>query len=735
MDLRLSGTVEDITYKNTESGFCVLDLDAGGELVTVVGELADVCEGETLTVYGEYVTHPTYGPQFKCTAAERVLPRTASAILKYLSGRAIPGIGPVIAKRIVEMFGDSTLEVMAKTPMELAKVRGISTERAKEVGAAFSRIYGMREVITRLSAVGLDTSDAIALYRAFGAVAPDVIGDNPYLLCGRPLYKEWELADGMARSAGMAADAADRITAGYVYVLRHNLQNGHTCIPAEKLINVVANFLQIDRDRAEIALYDIAGTGVLRIAPLSGGDFVFLSDCYYNEKYISERIRLLGQLDFEPPEQIDRLIDDFQTEAGITYAPYQREAIAAALGSGAVIITGGPGTGKTTTVNGIIALCEQQGDRVGLAAPTGRAAKRMSELTGKKARTIHRLLEVDHQAGDELRFIHNEDNPLNFDVCVVDEMSMVDSALFCSLLKGLRPQCRLVLVGDNDQLPAVGAGCVLKDMIESGAVHTVELSTIFRQAAESLIVTNAHRIVGGDLPELDSRDRDFFFLPCEKEKAAELVASLACRRLPKSYGLDPLTGIQVLTPTRIGLLGTQSLNDAIRAVQNPKREGRNEIRVMGATLREGDKVMQVKNNYDIAYTRFDGEQGMGVFNGDIGVITDIRYSDETLMVEFDDRKVEYTFEQAKQLEAAYAITVHKSQGSEYDAVILALGDVSRRLCYRNLLYTAVTRARRILVIVGDRSVIEGMVANGRRSGRYTGLRDFLGQNGPFELLR
>lgn len=735
MELKLNGSVENIVYKNADTGFCVLDLAAGGELITVVGDLADVNEGETLTVYGEYVTHPSFGPQFKCSAAERVLPRTAAAIQKYLSNRAIPGIGPVTAGRIVEAFGDRTLEVMARTPAELAKIKGISREKAKEIGEAFSKIYGMRETISRFAAVGLDTSDSIALYKAFGAVAPDVVADNPYLLCGHPLYKEWQVADTMAINSGIKPDSGNRIQAGYVYVLRHNLENGHTCIPAEKLIDVTASFLEIDRDAAEITLYEIEKNGIIMISDIDGEPRVFLYDCYYNEKYTSERIRLLCQLDFEAAEDAAAKLDDFEKKNGITYAPYQREAIMAAMSKGIIVITGGPGTGKTTAVNAIIALSELEGCRVALAAPTGRAAKRMSELTGKQARTIHRLLEMDYNECGELKFVHNESNPLNCDLCVIDEMSMVDSALFCSLLKGLRPDCRLVLVGDNDQLPAVGAGSVLKDLIASGVAPTVELTTIFRQAAESLIVTNAHRIVGGDLPELDTTNRDFFFLPCEKEKGAELVASLVCRRLPKSYGYDPLSDIQVLTPTHKGLMGTLSLNDCLRETLNPKARDRKEIKVMGAILREGDKVMQVKNNYDIKYTRFDGESGIGVFNGDTGVISAIDFATETLLVEFDDRAVKYTFEQAKQLEAAYAVTVHKSQGSEYEAVVLALSDVSRKLCYRNLLYTAVTRARRLLVVVGDRTMVEAMVANDRRAGRFTGLAEFMKRTDGFELLK
>ena len=451
----------------------------------------------------------------------------------------------------------------------------------------------------------------------------------------------------------------------------------------------------------------------------------FLRDLYEAENYIAERLRGLVSTRYFADDDAAERIDRFQKKTGIEYEPQQREAIIAALSSGAVVITGGPGTGKTTTVNAILALCEERGDRVALCAPTGRAAKRMTELTGKEARTIHRLLEVGYGSRENIRFIHNEENPLKYDVVIIDEMSMVDSQLFCSLLKGLKPWCRLVLVGDDHQLPSVGAGNVLKDIIASGVCETIELEKIFRQAAESLIVVNAHAIVEGSAPDLKRRDKDFFFLDTEKENMPELITDLVFRRLPKSYGLDPLDDIQVITPSRLGLSGTGTLNESLRDRLNPASPDKREVKTGSATIREGDKVMQTRNNYDIEWTRDDGEEGVGVFNGDIGIVREVDARNGMISIRFDDRTARYDLDQARQLEEAYAITVHKSQGSEFPAVILAVGDTPRKLCYRNLLYTAVTRARSLLIIAGSEDIISLMVNNDRKMFRYTGLTELL----------
>lgn len=722
---KINGTVENIVYKNDQTGFAVLDLDVNGELLTVVGELFGVTVGEELNVWGEYTTHPSFGSQFKAVAAERILPSSASAILQYLSNKAVNGIGPQTARRIVDSFKEDSLEVIANHPEKLCAIQGISQKKAAAISEEFKKIYGVRETLNQLAALGLETSDGLLLYRAYADYAVQLITDNPYMLCGYPLYKEFELADAIAERFGIEHEHVNRLHAGLVYVLRHNKQNGHTCLPSEALIDTVKSFLDVPRDAVEIALYDAVEQGTLCTALCGESEMTFLSDMMRAERYIAERLQMLNMLKFGEVSDAAKRIDEFEKRSGVQYEELQRKAIERSLTSGAVVITGGPGTGKTTTLNAIISLCEQNGDDVVLAAPTGRAAKRLSELTGREAKTIHRLLETDGSSPDVVKFLHDDNNPLKCDVVVVDEMSMVDVSLFEALLRGVRPQCRLILVGDFNQLPSVGEGNVLRDIISSGVCETIEFRKIFRQAAQSLIVVNAHRIVDGEPPDLETHDRDFFFLACEKEQGAKLVCDLAAARLPKAYGCDPLSDIQILTPSRKGLLGTATLNEALRARLNPHAKDKNEIKIRGQLFREGDRVMQIKNNYDIKWTRDGGEGGMGVYNGDIGVVENIDPRSMKITCIFDDRRVCYDFDNALQLEPAFAVTVHKSQGSEFPMVILAVGDCSPKLCYRNLLYTAVTRARKLLVIVGDRAYIEQMVANNRRMLRFTGLSTFL----------
>ena len=717
----IRGTVEDVIFRSPDSDYAVIEIDCEGELITAVGELASVSEGEEITAFGQFVSHPTYGSQFRCEGCQITLPTTSAAILKFLSGKAVQGIGQVIARRLVEAFGDSTLEVMAKEPEKLEKIKGLTRKKAQDISSEVSRIFGLTETVRNLSAMGLSTGDSLLLYNAFGYDATSLISDNPYMLCEYPVYKEFTAADQLAEDLLIPETDFRRIRAALINTLRHNLGNGHTCLPTERLIDVTANYISVNRDDVEIELYRSAEEGVFCQLKAEEGELTFLRDMYDAENYIAERLRSLTSTRYFEKEDAGSRIDRFQERTGIEYEPQQRAAIMAAMSSGAVVITGGPGTGKTTTVNAILALCEEKGDRVALCAPTGRAAKRMTELTGKEARTIHRLLEVGYGSRENIRFIHNEENPLKYDVVIIDEMSMVDSQLFCSLLKGIKPWCRLVLVGDDHQLPSVGAGNVLKDIIASGICETIELEKIFRQAAESLIVVNAHAIVEGSAPDLKRRDKDFFFLDTEKENMPDLITDLVYRRLPKSYGLDPLDDIQVITPSRLGLSGTGTLNDSLRDRLNPAAENKREVKVGALTVREGDKVMQTRNNYDIEWTRDDGEEGVGVFNGDIGIVSEIDTRDGIISIRFDDRVARFDLDQARQLEEAYAITVHKSQGSEFPAVILAVGDTPRKLCYRNLLYTAVTRARSLLIIAGNEDLISLMVNNDRKMFRYTGL--------------
>ncbi|MDO5137686.1 MAG: ATP-dependent RecD-like DNA helicase [Oscillospiraceae bacterium] len=721
----LKGIVEEIVYRNTDTGYGVLEIDSNGIAVTAVGDLAFVNIGEEISASGRYTNHPTYGIQFRCDLVERILPTTSAAILKYLSNGAVSGVGPSTAKKLVSAFGAETLEIMAKYPERLKDIKGISTEKAKVISQELAQMFGLKETIAEMTSIGLSTDDALQLYKVYGLDTNDLVNDNPYLLCGFPIYKDFVFVDQIAEDNGIGENDARRIRAGLVNTLRHNAEKGHTCLPTEKLIDNTKEYLLCDRDAVEIELF--AGVEEGFFGHDSEGEFetTFLIDNYLAEKYIAERIRDLSAMTYISKADAEKEISDFEKKIGIIYEPLQREAISAALTSGVVVLTGGPGTGKTTTVNAILALCEKQGNKVALCAPTGRAAKRMAELTGKEARTIHRLLEVDYGGGNPVKFIHNENNQLKYDVIVVDEMSMVDCQLFASLLKGIKPWCRLILVGDADQLPSVGAGNVLKDIINSGICRTVALEKIFRQAAQSSIVMNAHEVLNGGMPDLEEKDNDFFFLKCEKDDIASFIADLVVRRLPKSYRYDPVEDIQVITPSKVGSSGTQVLNDQLRKAINPPAADKNEVRIGPFSFREGDKVMMVKNAYEVPWTRDNGETGAGMFNGDIGIVSEVDKKHDTIRVRFDDRTATFTFEQLGLLDHAYAVTVHKSQGNEFPAVILALGDTPRRLQYRNLLYTAITRAKELLIIVGNEQIIENMIKNDGKLFRYTGLTSFL----------
>ncbi len=729
MEQKVFGTVENVVYENSENDFAVIDVEINGELMTAVGSLYGVVAGEQVNLVGEYTSHSKYGNQFKVKAYERILPKGTTAILKYLSSGAIKGIGATTAERLVAKFKDQTLEVIENNPEDVATVKGVTLKKAEAFSKEMKQIKGVSSTVNALSKFGIDLSDSLMLVKIFGFSTVEVISENPYLVCGYPLYKDFAFADCLAEKFAVPPDDEIRIRAAFIYILNHNMKNGHTCVPTDALINKGHQFLNIERDAVEIEFYNSVESGFIITVETEMAELAFLPSIYSKERYIASRINLLSSLNFKQPDEIEKKITQFEKQNEIEYAPLQKDAIEAALTKGSVIITGGPGTGKTTALNAIIKLCELQGEKVFLAAPTGRAAKRLSELTGKDAKTIHRLLEVDgrNSDGDKLAFLRNEENPLRCDVVVVDEMSMVDTALFEALLKGIRPQCRLVMVGDHNQLPSVGAGNVLKDLLQSQICHAVELKTIFRQAAQSLIVVNAHDIVEGKMPDLSVKNNDFFFLGAQKEAVVGLIGDLISTRLPKTYGYNPFEDIQVLCPNRAGF-GTEVLNEAIRERINPVSDKKNETRFFGKVFREQDKVMQIKNNYDIEVRRNDGETTLGVFNGDIGYIEKINYESSTVTVNYEDKFVEYSFEQLGELELAYAVTVHKSQGSEFPVVILCLSEVNNRLRYRNILYTAVTRAKTMLIIVGDQNTVEAMVLNNKKTSRFTGLLEFLKEN-------
>lgn len=724
----LTGVVERVVFRNTDNGWTVLELAAADEFHKVVGVLPTTQAGEQVKLTGEWVEHPKFGRQFRALSCEQELPTDSDSVFRYLASGAIKGIGPVTAAELVRHFGADTLRVMEEEPERLAQVRGITAARAQKIAKEYREQFGLREVILAFSGYGVTQSEALRCWKRWGAKTVDVIRNNPYLLCSVGLYIPFERADTICMAMDRAADDPRRLEAGVLHVLRHNLQNGHTCLPADKLTLATAGLLGVEVEKVTETLQDMVGHFTVRAESIKGRTFVFLPHLYQAEKYAASRLRLMTGSHTEITAGIRHHLETMERQNGIIYEEAQKVAILAAVEKGVLVLTGGPGTGKTTTLRAIIALLEGLGERVEIAAPTGRAAKRMSELTGCEARTLHRLLEVKWDDEDVPVFDRNEKNPLEADAIIVDEVSMVDALLFESLLRALKPACRLILVGDTDQLPAVGAGSVLQDVIDSGALPVVRLTQVFRQALTSDIVANAHRIVSGDMPVLRKKGGDFFFLEqFSPEDAAETVVDLCARRLPAGYGTNVFDGIQVLAPGRKGALGTLSLNKRLQERLNPPADTKREWSGEAFLFREGDKVMHVKNDYDIGWTKDSGEFGCGVFNGDIGILEEISPREETLKVRYDDRLALYSFEQAKELELAYAITVHKSQGSEFHTVVLSVCHVPKLLCYRNLLYTAVTRAKKLLVAVGERETLKTMVDNDRKTLRYTGLCHFLQQ--------
>lgn len=730
--LHIEGTVENVLFKNENNGYIVLDLDAGGSLITVVGELGDIENGEGLILEGHYVTHPKFGTQFQAVYCERKLPDTVVNIEKYLSSGAIKGIGPSLARRIVNVFGSKTLDIIENNPYRLSEIKGISSKKCDEIALEAKKLFSLRCIMSYLSQYEIKSNIAMKTYQKFGENAMDMMKNNPYLLCDDLIELDFRKADEIAHDLHIEKNSDKRIIAGIKYILKANSTLGHSCLPLDILVLKATNALNV----GEIDFYNSYNAAIedneLFEYIKNQREYVYLPEYYYAEKFISDRIHILR--DFTSPQDFDysSLIDIEESEHEIKYEKIQRQAITSAISKGLMILTGGPGTGKTTTLNAIISIFEKQGCNVLLAAPTGRAAKRMSDLTGYDAKTIHRLLEVEFDTGGKLRFKHNEINPLECDVLVIDEMSMVDVLLFESLLRAVRIGCKLIMVGDSDQLPSVGAGNLLKDIIDSNIVTVIELKEIFRQARESCIVTNAHKIVAGEYPDLSQKANDFFFFKRDNsENALNLVIDLNKTRLPAAYNYSPTDDIQILSPSRKGALGTIELNKVIQNELNPPCDSKPEFKSYIYTFRIGDKVMQIKNNYDIIW-RKDDEQGTGIFNGDIGKIININRATMTAVLDFDGRVAVYPFDLLSQVELAYAITVHKSQGCEFEAIIMPVLGGFEKLYYRNLLYTAVTRAKKLLILIGSEEKIRQMVDNNRRTRRYTCLKNMLTDTGKVE---
>lgn len=726
----ICGTVDDIIYTNEENGYTVLRLESdSGDSIIVTGCLPFAAPGEQLEAGGTWIRHPSHGQQFKAEYACRKMPTGADAVYEYLASRVIKGVGPATASVIVSEFGERSLDVIENQPELLAGLRGISQKKAREMSENLKKQLGLRRLMEFLNSHGLRVQIAMRLFHAYGSKALEIINENPYIMCMQHIGAQFSEADSLALDLGLDGDSAERVSAAIVFELQHNAGNGHVFIPREKLVLATAQLIGLEAENIEEGLEVLSDSGEVICQSIAGCQACYLSSYYEAEEYTAQRLKNMAAV---LPEKADisGVVDSIEQEQRIKYAPMQRRTLDIAAGSRVMIMTGGPGTGKTTTVRAIIAMYEKMGLKVLLAAPTGRAAKRMSELTGHEASTIHRLLEAGYAEGSfDLVFRKNESEPLKCDAVIVDECSMIDILLMRSLLAALPEQCRLVLVGDADQLPSVGAGNVLGDILKSNALPVVRLTEIFRQTEESKIVRNAHMINCGEHPDIGENKGDFFFMRRLNQTAAsELICQLCSVRLPKNMGIAP-DDIQVLTPTRKGSSGVNAMNVLLQNALNPAADEKKEKKFGDFIFREGDRVMQIRNNYDIIWTNSSGTgSGMGVYNGDVGYIIGIDTAKETVIVDYDGRLATYGFDMLGELEHAWAMTVHKSQGSEYKAVILCLCDGPAQLLHRAVLYTAVTRARELLIIVGDDKIVYHMIDNHKQTRRYSGLRARLADN-------
>ena len=724
---KLIGTVEDVTFYNESTGFCVAEINTGEEAVTVVGAVGQLAVGTEVECSGKWDFHRSFGRQFKAESVIQRLPADINGILAYLSSGIVRGVRSATAQKIVEAFGTQTFEVLENEPERLAKIKGISSSKAREISKDFKCQFASRETLTGLISLGFTQNEALKTYNMLKGEALDIVKANPYALIGEQTGITFLRADEIVEHLSEKPPFDYRAQAGICYILRHNLGNGHTCIPRDKMFAPAKELLECNDDDVDFAIDNAIESKAIVQKKVDGRDFLFLPYIYRCERDVADRIKIMTEYPPVKNEIQPSEIYAFESSSNIKFDEKQRQAVEIAVNKGLLILTGGPGTGKTTTVKGIIQLMKNRGLKVALAAPTGRAAQRMEELTGYEAKTIHRLLEVEYKEGESTQsFVHDLRNPLDCDAVIVDELSMVDITLFCALLDALPLHCRLIMVGDQNQLPPVGAGNVLRDMIDSGLISTVVLDKVFRQAMKSKIVTNAHRVVHGEMPEFDnSGESDFFMLrEVNRYNALNKIKDLVISRLPAGYGLEPMCDIQVLCPGRKGELGTETINTVLQSQLNPPDKTKQEIRYKGYILREGDRVMQIKNNYDVPWFK-NGESGSGVFNGDIGILTRIDRANDIINVRYDDKEAMYSVENINQLELAYAMTVHKSQGSEFECVVMPVLSVPPMLAYRNLFYTALTRAKRLIVLVGDEATIKKMVDNDKKSRRYSALQYFI----------
>ncbi len=726
----IQGLVEHIVYRNEDNGYTVFSLMCQGEEIACVGMVSALDEGEYLRAEGEYTEHHVYGRQFKVSSLTIEAPEDEYAIERYLGSGAIKGIGPALATRIVRKFKKDTFRLIEEEPERLAEIKGISERKAQEIYQQFHEKQDMRQAMMFLAKYGITTTLALRIYKQYGEEMYQIIRENPYRLADDMNGIGFKLADEIARRAGIGSHSDFRIRSGIIYMLQQGTLSGHTYIPMQLLTEKTAQMLGVETEAVEELLQGLQIDKKIVVKKIDGANVVYGASYYHLEL---ETAALLGRLgiDYEVDEpEVNRMLDRIEKNEEIHLDAHQREAVIEAAGNGVMVITGGPGTGKTTTINAIIKYFEYEGMTMRLAAPTGRAAKRMSEATGCEAQTIHRMLELTGGPDDDharSHFERNEDNPLETDVVIIDEMSMVDIHLMNALLKAIAVGTRLIMVGDVNQLPSVGPGNVLRDIIGSGRFHVVRLTKIFRQALESDIIINAHKINEGRQIALDNKSMDFFCLKrYDVQKILGVMIVLIRDKLPKYVHARPYD-IQVLTPMRKGELGVERLNVVLQQYLNPPSADKKEKEFRQGVLREGDKVMQIRNNYQIEWEVLGNyglplDKGVGIFNGDMGIIKEINHFAEQMVVEFDEgRRVTYGFAQLEELELAYAVTIHKSQGSEYPAVILPLLSGPKMLFNRNILYTAVTRARQCVAIVGDDRTVQHMIENESQQKRFTSL--------------
>lgn len=734
--LTIEGIIESIKYRNDENGYTVFtvieDEDADDEYICV-GYLPSVTRGENVCITGSVVVHPTYGEQLQVESCVQTVPSSEKGIERYLASGIIKGIGKVTARNIVKKFGTDTFNVISETPEKLAEIRGINESRAMKIGEAFHEQTELRSVVMFLQQYGVTTSNALKIYKKYKGSTITVVQKNPYALADEVFGIGFTTADKIAYNMGIAPDSEYRIEAGVQYVLTLALNDGSVYLPMQMLLEKASALLRIQSEIIANLMTKLHIDNRIYIERREDEVRVYLNFSYYNESYTAKKLIELSH--FKPDSNInyDAEIDCIEAYNSMTFADEQRRAIKEAMTNGVMVITGGPGTGKTTIINAIIYLLKLQDMKVELAAPTGKAAKRMSIATGENAQTIHRLLGLNYldEGSRKQSFEHDEDNPIEADVIIVDESSMIDMVLMTSLLKAVVAGTRLVIVGDADQLPSVGAGNVLKDIIASGVVPVIRLKEIFRQARESAIIMNAHRINNGEMPVMEKDSKDFFFMrSTNQDKLIETVVSLVTTRLPKYLGCDGLKDIQLLTPMRKSPIGVEGFNKVLQACLNPPAKGKFEKNHGSKIFRMGDKVMQIKNNYDIAWKIVRNgkivDDGLGIYNGDEGIIVFIDNVNEYMEVLFDGEKtVIYDFTQLDELELSYAVTIHKSQGSEYKAVIIPVHSGPPMLLTRNLIYTAVTRARELVVLIGIPETLKRMIDNNHESERYTALAERL----------